>query len=174
MTDDQLRMLQDLSDRQQIFDVLLRYTRGIDRCNADMINSTYHDDAEAVYQNFTAVGNEIGPALINLVENIQPRKSAQHVISNHLCRIDGDVAHSETYFVSFGVSKSDSPEILMENGGRYLDKFERRNGEWKIAERTIVFDWRRNTELPPKGQAASGLYGQRDHTDESYKFLPDL
>ena len=26
-------------------------------------------------------------------------------------------------------------------GGRYLDRLEQRNGEWRIVERTMLYDW---------------------------------
>ena len=32
----------------------------------------------------------------------------------------------------------------MEVGGRYLDRFEKRDGEWRIARRRYVLDWSRN------------------------------
>ncbi|MCJ7436647.1 MAG: nuclear transport factor 2 family protein, partial [Acidimicrobiia bacterium] len=37
--------LQDLAAQQEIRDVLIRYTRGIDRMDADLVRSTYHPDA---------------------------------------------------------------------------------------------------------------------------------
>ena len=31
--------------------------------------------------------------------------------------------------------------LLETFGGRYIDRFERRDGEWKIADRVVVHEW---------------------------------
>lgn len=173
MNQDESALLNELVSRQQIQEVVTRYCRGIDRSDADIINSAYHADAQAVYQHFTAVGSEIGRKLIDLVENVSPRRASMHTITNHLCHIDGNVARSETYFISWSVSKSDSPTILIQRGGRYLDELERRDGVWLIASRTVVWDWGCKTEMPPGGYLEpTGLKGLRTREDESYKFVP--
>jgi hypothetical protein len=37
--------------------------------------------------------------------------------------------------------------------GRYADWFEKRGGEWRVAHRTVVFDWVEETPLPPGTEA---------------------
>jgi hypothetical protein len=39
------RALQVLLDKQEIHEVLMRYCRGIDRCDAELLRSVYHADA---------------------------------------------------------------------------------------------------------------------------------
>ena len=55
--------------------------------------------------------------------------------------LEGDTAKVETQVLSyhrvdFGTDHHDT--II---GGRYLDRFEKRDGEWRIAERTMMYDW---------------------------------
>jgi hypothetical protein len=65
------------------------------------------------------------------------------------------------------------------SGFRYLDRLERRNGEWRIAERWFVPEWGFFQEvplqdmqvgpfLPPSEMKIKPIAGRRDHTDQSY------
>ena len=38
--------IQELIDRQEIYDVLIRYCQGVDRCDVNLIKSVYHEDAQ--------------------------------------------------------------------------------------------------------------------------------
>jgi hypothetical protein len=55
-------------------------------------------------------------------------------------------------------------------GLRYVDVIERRDGEWRIADRRCAFDWTRNDpvtaewELPPQA-----VVGRRDRNDPVYR-----
>jgi hypothetical protein len=64
--------------------------------------------------------------------------ATHHNLLNHSCEIDGDSAHSETYYLFVGRNRDDSNWIA---GGRYVDRFERRDGAWRIADRTTVIEW---------------------------------
>ncbi len=67
----------------------------------------------------------------------------QHNITTVNFAISGDVAEGEIYIIAthtFGAGDRDVDVIV---GGRYLDKYEKRDATWKIIERTIVTDWAR-------------------------------
>ena len=61
-----------------------------------------------------------------------------HLIGQSLINVDGDEAGAETYFIVYR-SLTDDPARLL--GGRYVDKFRREGGEWRISKRTCVMDW---------------------------------
>ena len=72
-----------------------------------------------------------------------------HTIGNVLIDLRGDVAAVESQFLAFQLERdaAGAPrETLL--CGRYVDRFERRGGEWRVAERTVVYDWIRQTPLP--------------------------
>jgi hypothetical protein len=73
-------------------------------------------------------------------------KSMFHLVGNELIELDGDSAAHEAYFVGchrYDDEKS-GQEMDMFFGGRYLARFERRDGgPWLIANRTVVHDWSR-------------------------------
>ena len=66
--------------------------------------------------------------------------------------MEGDgTATAETYFTAFHRMRARGDPLAAENaydtemdyfvGGRYLDRFESRGGEWKIVQRTGMTDW---------------------------------
>ena len=58
--------------------------------------------------------------------------------------------------------------------GRYVDRLERRNGEWRIAYRTVMFDWTRIEPVRaefPVPPAVDVVWGRRDRDDLSYPVL---
>jgi hypothetical protein len=100
----------------------------------------------------------------------QAHKKTAHFIGNHLCEIEGDTAHAETYYI-FSSENVDGPPYSMA-GGRYIDRFERRNGRWAIAIRKCVLTWDSTPDSPVSQfmtQAFAGVgHNSRDHEDLSY------
>jgi hypothetical protein len=55
-----------------------------------------------------------------------------------LCEVEGDDALAETYQFSFyWATPGDDPNLNVLNSNRYIDRFERRNGEWRIIHREL-------------------------------------
>jgi hypothetical protein len=58
-------------------------------------------------------------------------------------------------------------------GGRYVDKLEKRDGEWRIKRRTVVMDWNQN--LPNASIWNEGMFsvlkirGERGRGDPVYR-----
>ena len=135
--------LRVLLDKQEITEVLARYCRAIDRLDEELLRSVYWPDGYDDHMSFAGLVAEFIPEAIKSCASIF--KSTVHSISNILIEVDGDVAHSETYFTSFNrLSQTrDGREYDRITCARYLDRFERRNGEWRIADRVMTRDWRR-------------------------------
>jgi hypothetical protein len=95
------------------------------------------------------------------------RHRAQHYTTNQTIDLDGDDAHVETYWLCvLKQLDSDGGELL---GGRYLDRFERRNGEWRIAKRVVVHEWHSRLDFTPmRTSPGSGNWARRDGGDLSY------
>lgn len=130
--------VQHLLDRQAILDCINRYSRGLDRHDEEMIASAYHEDAT---DNHGARVESI-PEFVRWVNDAHAAafKAHTHHITCHNCEIDGDTAHAESYV--FFVQHSADGVHLQGGSGRYIDRLERRDGEWKIALRRLVIDWR--------------------------------
>ncbi|GAB3098367.1 nuclear transport factor 2 family protein [Aestuariicella hydrocarbonica] len=135
-TQQQMQRLQQMLDRQDIYDCLVRFSRGMDRFDRDLFLSAFHQDALLSAGEYVAGPAEIYDWAKDLHEHGQ--SATQHNLLNHTCDIEGDTAHSEIYYQFVGRNRDDSNWVA---GGRYIDRLERREGEWKIAFRTNVIEW---------------------------------
>ncbi len=136
MADDRIARLDALLDRQDIHDCLTRMSRGTDRFDRDLFLSAFHPDA------VIAAGPFVGsPAeLYDWSSGIQEaaHKATYHVLLNHSCELAGDSAHAETYYLYVAANRDDTNLLA---GGRYIDRFERRDGTWKLIARNNSIEW---------------------------------
>lgn len=131
-----LARLPELLDRQDIFDCIKRVSRGIDRFDRDLFLSAYHPDAVIDAGKFVsdpATTFDGGRAL-----HAAGQSTTLHHLTNHVCEVDGNVAHAETYYLYVGRNHDASNWAA---GGRYIDRLEQRDGAWKIAFRYTIIDW---------------------------------
>jgi hypothetical protein len=133
-----------LADRLEIHDVLMKYSRGVDRGYPELLGSVYHEGAVDRHgsREFRDARTEF-PAAV--VPTMDPWGGiSQHHVTNWLIELDGDTARVESYFLGFlPTTVDDGSDVLTVAGGRYLDRFERRDGGWAISERSVVVDWSR-------------------------------
>jgi len=135
-SDSRVHRLDRLLDRQDILDCLVRFSRGMDRFDRALFLSAFHADAEISAGEFVG-----GPAdLYRWARQLHAagQSATQHDLLNHSCDIDGDTAHAETYYLFVGRNRDDSNWLA---GGRYIDRLERRGGQWKIAVRCNAIEW---------------------------------
>ncbi|NKQ55532.1 nuclear transport factor 2 family protein [Amycolatopsis sp. K13G38] len=141
----------ELRDREAIRECLTRYSRGIDRFDRELLLSAYHPNAIDDHGKFIGTPAEFADWAFK--QHTEAHLSHQHCLFQHRCELDGAVAHTETYFMFAGMNRQGPPLVL--NGGRYLDRFEKRDGVWAIAYRTCVRDWGLMDERPDMAQQAS-------------------
>lgn len=182
MTVDREDRLGELLDRQDILDCIMRYARAVDRLDRDLLLSVYHRDAIDDHGTFACGPGELADFVLDMHSRLH--QSHQHCILNHTCELAGDVAYTETYFMFAGINRQGRPLTL--SGGRYVDRFERRDGRWAIAHRLCLRDWGLIDERPEPGDLAgfaarrsslpsevlefvnAGPAPARDRTDPSY------
>ena len=162
-----------VADELAIRHVLTSYARAIDRLDMDLLRTVYHPDA---FEDHGAYQGDLD-GFISWLEGVLPRFSVtQHFLGNTHIELEGDVAHVETYcqaFHRFPTSGSASEDDFV-LGARYIDRFERRDGEWRIARRKLVVDWSQTASAAPRpGAAADFESGRRDRTDAVYHFGRD-
>ena len=161
------RALRVLLDKQEIHEVLMRYCRGIDRCDAELLHSVYHPDATDDHGLFKGKAADFIPWALNALVRDE---GTSHYIANELIEVDGDVAHCESYL--FGVHRRRDKNGSLTDlsfAGRYADRFERRNGEWKIAHRQVVFDRSRIDKVEREFSIDKFVCGKRSREDPAYK-----
>jgi hypothetical protein len=127
-----------LLDREQIRDCILRLARGEDRRDAAAITAAYWADSVTDYGVFRG---DFAAYLAWVVPGADAIKNTQHVLGQTLIELSGETAKAETHVNSYhrvDMGAGDRDTLI---GGRYLDRLEKRNGEWRIAERTMLYDW---------------------------------
>ncbi len=179
-----------IADRMQIQDCIYRWCRAVDRLDYEGMRASFHPDAVDRHGAFDG-------DIDGLVDWIRARHAAipfsMHAVSNMLIEFAGpDRALVETYVRTTQRYPAEARQALDQLAGgragsgdgamdlltcsRYVDRFERRNGEWKIALRTLVADWKQFVEVPP-GQPkppASQEVGRRNEDDFIYRERREL
>ena len=157
--------LRELLDKQDIYEVLTRYCRGVDRGDAELIRSVYHDDAIDDHGIWKGLGVEFADWIVGVLKDT---KQCMHLIGNVRIDLQGDVANSETYCISINDDGVKHQTVDV----RYIDRFERRQNVWKIAARLVVFDVSRiepRTESYGKGVGDLLTWGKKSRADASYR-----
>ncbi len=68
----------------------------------------------------------------------------QHLLGQTHIELDGNTALAETHVAAYHRVDMGTEERDTVLGGRYLDRFEERDGQWRITERTMLYDWSRD------------------------------
>jgi hypothetical protein len=144
----------EIADRLAIAETLALYCRGIDRCDAEQLAAAFTPQAMIDYGDGARPIAEVIPGL---VAGLGAMRVTQHNISNTVMRIAGDTARAETNCVALHIMSTPDGEIEGVVGGRYLDRLEKREGRWQIAERLYVMDW--NRSVPATMALEGGLLG---------------
>ena len=155
--------VQELLDKQAIREATMRYCRGVDRCDPELVNSAFHPDARDEHPGGKYTGETVGPGMVKSLQ--ETMESTNHQITTQVIEVYGDTAACESYSTGSHVLKDGR---RLHTLVRYVDRFERRAGEWKIIHRLVISD---ATEvLPPfEGpQLGPPSLARRDKSDPSY------
>ncbi|TCM16024.1 SnoaL-like protein [Novosphingobium sp. PhB165] len=170
MTTSVSRIAAELADREAIRECLSRYARGVDRLDADMVRSAYWPDCVDEHLSFRGNAEEFINWSFGAMGTMD---QTMHFVCNVLMAIESNVADVESYF--YGIHRINTPDGKQDviGAGRYVDRFEKRDDEWRIKERLVVTDWFR--EYSDSADWSKGLMGipitpgGRYPHDESYK-----
>lgn len=166
--------LQSLIDREAIRECLYRYCRGVDRRDEEALRTSYWPDATDQHGPYQGSAKGFIDWALEKLHGGNGR--GIHRISNILIDLRGDQALVESYFDAQQEERSaDGQLVEVLLAGRYLDRFERRNGEWRILARTVVYD--RMRKVPMEAELTAEVFGPRQPNgaqhpaDPVYAFL---
>lgn len=144
--------LQRLIDKDAIRDCLYRYCRGIDRADEALLRSTYWPDGTDHHGPYQ--GDAMG--FVDWAMKTLPYiERGIHQVHNILIEFKSGGAAVESYFSAFQRQPGlDRQMQQWDMKGRYLDWFVKRDDEWRVLNRTVVFDWVEEMPLPPGTEAA--------------------
>jgi hypothetical protein len=152
------------ADKQELYEVLLRYCRAIDRQEYELLRTVFHPDGIDDHGGLFSGG--VDDLIASCKSGLAGYSITTHAITNAFFKVAGSYAEGETYVLANHITREPTPKIVTMSA-RYLDRFEKRNVEWRIIYRTYVLDW---TNLP--SWDPQGAKGQTDRSDLSYRALP--
>ena len=163
-------LLRQLADKQEIAEQIYRYCRGLDRLDEPTLLSVYHPDATEDRGEGVFVGAAADMARLAIGQLRTAYAASQHFIGNVLIELQGDLAFAESYFQAYHryADREGAPATELIMAGRYLDRFERGQGVWKIAHRKMVNDWSRTQPVADGWlQRHAGAHRSRRSIDDS-------
>lgn len=166
--------LRELVEREAIRDVLARYCRAVDRLDADLLRSVYHPDAFDDHGPFKGTRDDLIAWVIPFLR--AEYETTNHHLTTQIIDIDGDVAQVESYGIVVQDKIVDGERLRSTAHARYVDRMEKRDGEWRIARRIVVTDSGSTSPAPPwHGTTSSASLGggTRDRSDPCYRTLED-
>ncbi|MEL7102841.1 MAG: nuclear transport factor 2 family protein [Pseudomonadota bacterium] len=171
MENEILDRLGALEDREAIRDVLYKYCQAVDRGDRELMLSCYHPNATDDHGFFA------GPAT-DFIDYVLPQlaklEHSVHSLSNPQIQLDGNFAHTQTQWSVIHRVKRRTSMTDFWHQGRYLDVFEKRNGDWKILKRIAVIDgdrWVKTANLYhllKKSEREAFDFGERGEKDPIY------
>ncbi|MFV8315224.1 nuclear transport factor 2 family protein [Mycobacterium sp. 23] len=132
-------VLAAILDEHALNKLVQAYCRAVDRGDLETLRDLYHDDAQDEHGAFSS--GPVADFIQTLAESRRFIRSMQHHVTTTNFAVSGSYAEGEIYSIAthtIAIGAGDSDVVI---GGRYLDKYEKRLGVWKIAERQIVTDW---------------------------------
>lgn len=127
---------------------LVNYCRGIDRCDADLVASVYHLDATDDHGSF--VGTGVDFARVATAKLRSYALATTHFIGEPIIDfVSATIAEVETPVIAWHRVADAEGEFLENFCGRYFDRFECRDGDWRIAERRLTHDWDTKVRVDP-------------------------
>ena len=130
--------LEAMVAREKIRDCIGRVARGEDRRDAALIGAAFWPDAATDFGLFSGTFDEY---LAWVVPGSPALPDTQHFLGQSVIELDGNLAHAETHVISYHRVDMGEEHRDICIGGRYLDRMERRGGQWRIADRTMLYDW---------------------------------
>ena len=168
--------LETLIDREAIRDCLYMYCRGIDRLDEKALRAAYWPDANDSHGAYKgSASGFIDMALVKL----QQAGRMVHQISNILIELHGNEAAVESYFTAYQEEKDANGQAIETMlCGRYVDRFQKRQGEWRVVARTVVYDWQKKSALSgpltPESFELRQPTGGRQPNDAVYALLDSM
>ena len=104
---------------------------------------SYHPDAEEPFADLT------GHAQLSTIPNTMRGmyRATTHMMTNHLVEVDGDEGSGQVLCTARHLEGASSINVII----RYVDRYARHGGEWRIADRQIRFLWSERHEVTDSG-----------------------
>ena len=136
--DDMAEDMKALVEREKIRLCIARIARGEDRRDRELIRTSYWPDSTV---DFGIFDGNFEKYLAWVAPGSPAVRLTQHVLGQTVIELNGNAALAETHVTAYHRINMGQEERDVVIGGRYLDRMERRGGEWRIAKRVMLYDW---------------------------------
>ncbi|MGB8364947.1 MAG: nuclear transport factor 2 family protein [Rhizomicrobium sp.] len=152
------KALETLIAKEEIRELAMLYSRGVDRKDAALLRTLYTKDATDTHGDTFDGGAE---AYVDFLEKAFPHmRYSGHHICNHLISVDGDEGEGEVYVIAYHIIPDRQGgwlEDLM--AVRYIDRYRKEEDRrWRFAKRVVTYDMRSVRPVPaPAGGAPNPI-----------------
>jgi len=144
----------ELIDRQEVDDLLIRYATAVDTKDWDLYETCFTQDAFIDYESAGGIKGKLPEVRAWLEKTLVMFPMTQHVVCNRVVEIDGDRGTARSVFYNpMGLPQEDTGQILFFDGGYYNDQLVRTQDGWKISQRIeeSAYSTRLNRVMQPAG-----------------------
>ena len=145
--------VEDMKSREAIRQQITRYGRGQEWLDVSLMHEVFWPDAHVDFGFFKGTWEDYAPVLMEIEAGPE---TTYHFCGSPQIELDGDTAYVEVYGIAGG--RRDGHTHIY--GGRYIERFERRNGEWRIADCRYTLDWDMGAEDP---EVVGGEHPELEH-----------
>lgn len=133
--------IQAVADRQAILDQMARYCQAVDRCDLELLKSTFHHDGEVKFGIFN--GNAWAFCDYDIPFIKDNLVMGWHRFATIDIQLQGESrAVAESYMLGNAAARlPDGQLINCPDNMRYLDVWEKREGIWRMYSRDLIMDW---------------------------------
>jgi hypothetical protein len=132
--------LEELVAKQDLYELSCKYMRGVDRLDRALLRSVFFDDATC---NYGFLVGDPDKLVDHAMSALASHLSNHHFIGNAYYELAGEEAFGEIYFQAYHRVRTEEGERDLFISGRYVDRYARRGGVWRIVYRAEVNDWSR-------------------------------
>jgi hypothetical protein len=129
-----------------------RYAAAVDGCDVALFQSvftpdarlrSYHPDSDEPFADVT--GHEELAIIPDTMRGMY--RATAHMMTNHIVEVDGDVGSGTVLCTARHLEGTTSINVVI----RYVDRYSRHLGAWRIADRQIRFLWSERHEVTDSG-----------------------
>lgn len=149
--------LQKLIDKDAIRDLVLCYSRAIDRKDVELLRDLYTDDATDTHgDSFDGPADAYCEFIAGSLPYMQ---YSGHHVCNHMVSVEGDEGNGEVYALAYHyLPDQKNPGQWVEDfmAVRYIDNYRRcGDGKWRFAKRVVTYDMQIARPFDGKGLLGS-------------------
>ena len=127
--------MEEISDRLEIQDLMVRYSYAIDNRDWDALDDVFTPDAHIDYSVFGGSVGNLAETKAFLTEAMPMFTTLQHMVSGTTIAFDGDTATAKTQCHNpMTMGDTENPDLMV-CGLWYVDKLVRTADGWRIEER---------------------------------------